>query len=185
MPDKFTYRQEKAINCLLSGMTHSDSYRAAYSTDNMKSQTVRRKAHMLFTLPKVKARIEKEKQLSFQRNHATLDEVLGLMADSLRVDPLEAFDETGAIKPLKDIPVAVRRAMGGIKIEEKDGGMFGSKTTIKDIKFNPKVPIMDMFLKKFGDYAAAKLQVEDVTPISKKITAEEAADIDKKLDEQY
>ena len=97
----------------------------------------------------------------------------------------EMFDDQGRMKQLKDIPAPVRRAMTGIKLEEGKGGMFGSATVIKDIKFNPKTPIMDMFMKKYGNYAAAKLAVEDVTPISSKLTPEEAKEISEKLDGKY
>lgn len=180
-----TYKQKVTVNCFLSGMNMSDAYRRGYNTSRMKSETVNRRAFEFFESGKIAAIVEAEKKKALERTHATLDEVLSLMAESLRVDPLEVFDDQGRIKPLKDIPVRVRRAMTSIKIEEGKGGMFGGTTTIKDIKFNSKVPIMDMFMKKYGDYAASKFEVEDVTPISSKISAAEAKEIGEKLDGKY
>lgn len=183
--ETLTYKQKVTVNCFLSGMSMSDAYRRGYNTARMKSETVNRAAFAFFENSKISAIVKTEQKKALERTHATLDEVLSLMAESLRVDPLEVFDDQGRIKPLKDIPVAVRRAMTGIKLEEGKGGMFGNTTTIKDIKFNPKTPIMDMFMKKYGDYAAAKLAVEDVTPISSRLTPEEAKDISEKLDGKY
>ena len=185
MPDKFTPRQEKAIQCHLSGLTHVDAYRAAYSTDNMKPETARRKAHTLFTLPKVKARVEKEKRLALQRNHTTLDKVLSLMKDAMEVDPNDIFDDEGQMLPLKDIPKDTRLAMTGFEVNETTGGMFKPDVKVTKIKFASKEKIYEMFMKHFGAFAAEKFQVEDVTPISKRITAEEAAAIDKKLENDY
>lgn len=185
MPDKFTPRQEKAIQCHLSGLTHVDAYRAAYSTDNMKSETARRRAHFLFTLPKVKARVEREKKEALQRNHTTLDKVLSLMKDAMEVDPNDIFDDGGQMLPLKDIPKDVRLAMTGFDVAEIAGGMFKPDTKVTKIKFASKEKIYEMFMKHFGAFAAKTLRIEDVTPISKRITAEEAADIDKKLENDY
>ena len=186
MPDKFTNRQEKAINCHLSGETISDAYRAAYSTDNMKPETVRRKAHYLFTLPKVKARVEREKREALQRNHTTLDKVLSLMKEAMEVDPNDIFDDEGQMLPIKDIPKKTRLAMTGFDVVETNGGMFKPDVKVTKIKFASKEKLYEMFMKHFpGGFAASKLQIEDVTPISKRITPEEAAAIDKKLERDY
>ena len=185
MPDKFTYRQENAINCHLSGETISDAYRAASSTERMKPNTIHRKAYTLFTLPKVKARVEREKKAALQRNHTTLDKVLSLMKDAMEVDPNDIFDDEGQMLSLKDIPKGVRLAMTGFEVNETAGGMFKPDTKVTKIKFASKEKIYEMFMKHFGAFAAEKFQVEDVTPISKRITAEEAAAIDKKLENEY
>ena len=185
MAEKFTPRQEKAIQCHLSGITHVDAYRAAYSTDNMKPETARRRAHVLFTLPKVKDRVEKEKKLALQRNHTTLDRVMSLMKDAMEVDPLDIFDEKGQVRLLKDIPKGTRLAMTGFDLREANGGMFKPDVKVTKIKFASKEKIYEMFMKHFGAFAASKLQIEDVTPIAKRITAEEAAAIDKKLENDY
>ena len=185
MPDKFTNRQEKAINCHLSGLTHIDAYRAAYSTENMNPNTLHRKAHALFALPKIKARVEKEKQLTLQRNHTTLDKVLSLMKDAMEVDPNDIFDDEGQMLPLKDIPKCTRLAITGFDVNEASGGMFKPDTKVTKIKFASKEKLYEMFMKHFGAFAAERLQVEDITPISKRITAEEAAAIDKKLEKEY
>lgn len=185
MAEKFTPRQEKAINCHLSGLTHVDAYRAAYSTSNMKPETARRRAHSLFTLPKVKGRVEREKKEALQRNHTTLDKVLSLMKDAMEVDPNDIFDDEGQMLPLKDISKGTRLAMTGFEVVETNGGMFKPDVKVTKIKFASKEKIYEMFMKHFGAFAASKLQIEDVTPISKRITSEEATAIDKKLEGDY
>lgn len=183
--DRFTNRQEKAIQCHLSGLSHVEAFRAAYSTVNQNQNTTHRKAHALFALPKVKARVEKEKRLTLQRNHTTLDKVLSLMKDAMEVDPQDVFDEDGQMLPLKDIPKGTRLAMTGFEVAETNGGMFKPDVKVTKIKFLPKERLYEMFMKHFGAFAASKLQIEDVTPISKRITPEEAVAIDKKLEKDY
>ena len=75
--------------------------------------------------------------------------------------------------------------MISFEVVEQEGGLFKPDRRITKVRFNPKSQIMDMFMKKFGDYAAKRLEVEDVTPISRQITPEEIEEINKRLDDRY
>jgi len=181
----FTEKQLKAIALRVEGHTKTDCYKQAYDVEAMNENTIHTRAFELFEVPHIAAEVKRRKSEGFKEFHIELDEVLALMADSLKVDPADLFDETGALKAMHDIPKRTRLAMTSFEVVEMDGGLFRPDRTVTKVKFNPKSQIMDMFMKKFGDYAAKRLEVQDVTPISRMITDEEIERINKKLDERY
>ena len=135
----------------LKGANYTDSYRAGYDCSKMKDATVNRRATALFDTKKVKARIEHERKSTLRRNHATLDEVLNIMADALRVDPLDMLDNEGKLKAFKDMPKGLRRAVSSFEVSDVLF-MGESVGTVQKVKFVDKARIMEMFLKVFGAY---------------------------------
>jgi len=147
----YTPRQEKAIQHYLINGDKTAAYRHAYSTTRMKPATINRIAKRLFDLPKICTRIEQEQKATFDRNKATIDEVLSIMADSLRVDPAEMINEDGSLKKISQMPKSARMAIAAIEVNElRIGGE--SVGEIKKVKLNSRTQVMDMFMKHLGGY---------------------------------
>lgn len=70
---ELTPKQAKFIDCVVSGMTYSDAYRAAYNCDRMKPETVNRKAFELIENGKIAARIENARAEAAKKAQWSLD----------------------------------------------------------------------------------------------------------------
>ena len=68
-----TPKQEKFIQGVVSGMTYSDAYRAAYNCARMKSETVNNKAYELMQKGEISARVEKARAEAAKNAQWSLD----------------------------------------------------------------------------------------------------------------
>lgn len=70
---ELTSKQEKFIDCVVSGMTYSDAYRAAYNCARMKPETINRKAFELIENGKIAARIDNARKQAAKKAQWSLD----------------------------------------------------------------------------------------------------------------
>lgn len=85
----------------------------------MSEEVARNSASRLIAKANVQAGIERTLRAQIKRIDLKADRVLLELYRILTVDINEAFDEeTGALKPLKEIPEDVRRAISGIEVDE-------------------------------------------------------------------
>lgn len=68
-----TPKQEKFIQGVVSGMTYSDAYRAAYNCARMKPETVNNKAYELMQKGEISARVEKARAEAAKNAQWSLD----------------------------------------------------------------------------------------------------------------
>ena len=68
-----TPKQEKFIQGVVSGMTYSDAYRAAYNCVRMKPETVNNKAYELMHKGEISARVEKARAEAAKNAQWSLD----------------------------------------------------------------------------------------------------------------
>lgn len=165
-----TPQQEKFSQLVASGETYSDAYRKSYKVNpKCKIETVWVNSSQLMSDTKVSQRV-KELQANIQkRNEVTLDEVLKELADWLRFDPIEFFDENNCIKNMHDLSPLARKQIADIRVQETWANMDGSKLKtgeIKNIKFLDKQSTVDKFMKFFGAYIENhKISVEDLSHV--------------------
>lgn len=151
MESNLTKKQEKFCQEYFLKSNASEAYREAYNCSRMKPETIHSKASILLKNDKVRARIEILKAELYERNRATIDEVLSIAADMLRADISKAFNEDGTMKKIKDIPKAVRMAISGIETNELKANekKIGE---VKKIRFSDRNKVLEMFMKHFGAY---------------------------------
>ena len=58
---KLTPKQEKFVICLINGLSQRQSYKVAYNADNMKNETIDKRASELFSKGEIKGRYEELK----------------------------------------------------------------------------------------------------------------------------
>lgn len=118
-------------------------------------------AHMLgyqlLQHPLVQKRIDELKEHALKEIGCSRERVLLELTRIATVDLSLAFDEMGQMKPLKEIPEDVRRAIAGIEVNEIFDGQGDQKSVIglaKKIKFwdKPKsLELLGKHMKLFAD----------------------------------
>jgi phage terminase small subunit len=112
---KLTPRQRRfALEYLVDLNGTQAAIRAGYSRKAARQQAVQN-----LSKPAIKAFVDEALAKREQRLEVRADDVLRELLRISRVDILQAFDEQGALRPLREIPEDVRRAIGGIEVEEQ------------------------------------------------------------------
>ena len=99
--------------------------------------------------PEVKKEISAALKEQSERTLITADRVLEEIYNLAMCDIGEAYNEDGSLKPIKEIPEAIRRAISSVETEEikgPDGSCFGQT---KKIKFWEKSKNLEMLAKHF------------------------------------
>lgn len=132
--------------------------RAGYSAKTAHAQGPR-----LLENVEVAAAIDEALKRRAERVEVKQDDVLRELMRLALVDIGEAFDDAGRLKPLKDIPPDVRRAIAGIEVfEETASDGEGGRCTVgqvRKVKFWDKtrgLELLGKHLKLFTD----RLEVE-------------------------
>lgn len=167
---KVTPKQEKYCqNYVISGRK-SASYRLAYCCDNMKPESVNRKAFELHQNVNVTARIEQLREKMAERNRLTTDKLVDMLSEMASFDPADAYNEDGTLKAVEEMPRANRLMLAGLESDEwvsKDLKI----TTNKKIKHLNRNQSIDQLLRVFGAYekdnAQRRAKVKQTIDISK------------------
>lgn len=91
-----------------------------------------------------------------ERVTAELEAVVHRLVHILESDPIDAYDEHGNLRPLKDWPVDLRKSVGGIKSRNcpegcpECGEIFIAE--IVEVKFPGRTSASDQLMKHLGGY---------------------------------
>lgn len=130
--------------------------RAGYSP-----RTARAQASQLLTKPNIAAAVEAGAKRVTDKAEIDATEVLREMKRLAMVDVGLAFDDSGFMLPLKDIPEDIRRAIVGLEVSEIFAGDGDQKSIIghlKKVKFADKKGALDSLMKHLGIAGADKLE---------------------------
>lgn len=112
-----TPKQEKFIQGVVSGMTYSDAYRAAYNCARMKPETVNNKAYELMQKGEISARVEKARAEAAKNAQWSLDLAVERVR-KLNDEALSSLEEDGlykgspSVKALIDSTALLNRMTG-------------------------------------------------------------------------
>ena len=112
-----TPKQEKFIQGVVSGMTYSDAYRAAYNCARMKPETVNNKAYELMQKGEISARVEKARAEAAKNAQWSLDLAVERVR-KLNDEALSSIEEDGlykgspSVKALIDSTALLNRMTG-------------------------------------------------------------------------
>lgn len=112
-----TPKQEKFIQGVVSGMTYSDAYRAAYNCVRMKPETVNNKAYELMQKGEISARVEKARAEAAKNAQWSLDLAVERVR-KLNDEALSSLEEDGlykgspSVKALIDSTALLNRMTG-------------------------------------------------------------------------
>lgn len=153
MGNSLTVKQEAFCQAYLRLGDKSAAYREAYNCSNMKAETIHNKAYILSERGGVRARIQQLQKEAVERNKATLDEVLIVLADIIRFDPADMYDNEGALLPVHKMPKKVRVCIQSFEVVEIPGFNDDTPDTItKKVKHYDKLSSVDKLMKHLGGY---------------------------------
>lgn len=126
--------------------------RAGYCKSNPKNAD--KTGPNLLTKPQVQDEIRRLTKDRTERLSIEADDILRRLYNIADVDIADIFDDTGALKPIHEIPIHTRKCISSIDIDElkdRDGNPYGFS---KKIKFDSRIgALRDLgrYLKLFVD----------------------------------
>ncbi|MBS4043433.1 MAG: terminase small subunit [Chitinophagaceae bacterium] len=162
---KLTPKQEAFCQAYVRLGNKTAAYREAYSTENMKPETINRKAFDLFNKGNIRASIsELEKELK-ERNQIDIDELITALSQMVRFDPIDLFNPDGTVKDIDRIPIDARKMISGFEVTEIYSGSGKNKKLVGNLK-KIKIKSLDPFdklLRFLGGYKKDHEQAESIT----------------------
>lgn len=144
---KLTNKQARFVDEYMIDLNATQAaIRAGYS-----KKTAKEIGFENLTKPYIAEEIAKRQEGISDRNKITVDELIQILAEDARVDPLDVFDENGNVQCLEDIPPAARRAIKKIVssvFEDKQG----NKTTRYQVELYSKHDAIEKLMKHLGGY---------------------------------
>lgn len=128
------------------GLNHTDAAKeAGYSEKTAGSQ-----GFDLLKKPEIKALVEKLTAKTLAAAEVSISDVIEQLRAILNVDPLNAYDDDGKLKPLKEWPRELRIALASLEVIEFEDE--GKPAKLKKVKFWTKTAASDQLLRKLGAY---------------------------------
>lgn len=137
------------------------AYLKAYNTSNMKSGTISSKGSTMLTWKNIGDRISEIREKLYERNRATIDELIRDLSKMVRFDPGDMYDDNGALLPIKQMSKEVRQMIISFDLEElyfgkgKDKENYGC---LKKVRLIPKLDAIEKLMKFLGAYQVDNIQ---------------------------
>ena len=164
-----TDKQEAYCQAYVELNDKSAAYRSAYDADAMNVNTVNTKAWELHKNGAITVRID-ELQLELrERNKIKIDDVLCVLADMIKFDISELYDENDNLKSIHDIPKSHRQMISAIKVDELFSGsgmMRELSGYTKEVKTLNKLDVIEKFMKHLGAYEKDNGQKQETTQVT-------------------
>lgn len=148
---EITDKQKAFCHAYVELNDKNKAYRQAYDADAMNSNSVNVAAQEVFKNPTVTLYIEQLQSELRERNKIKIDDVIGVLADMIRFDISELYDENDNLKSIHDIPKSHRQMIASIKSDH----LYGGKEIIgetKEVKTLNKLDVIEKFMKHLGGY---------------------------------
>lgn len=176
---KLTPKQERFCQLYT---THWNATRAAKET-GYSEKTAMEQGYQLLQNTSVKERIAALTEHALKEIGVSRERVLSEIADIAHSDASEAFDEMGGLKPFKEWPANLKKALAGLEVNEIFEGQGSQKTAIgltKKVRFWDKNKALELLGKHLKLYAD---RVEHSGPDGKAIETKNISDLtDEQID---
>jgi len=162
---ELTEKQERFCQAYIEFGEKGRAYRDAFDADAMNSNSVAVEANKLFKDPKITLRVKELQDEIRERNKVKIDDVLGVLADMIKFDIAEIYDENGRLKSIHDIPKPHREMIGSVKVYEEFMNVAGQRELIgevKEVKLLNKLDVIEKFMKHLGGYEKDNQQKSQV-----------------------
>jgi len=165
-----TAKQESYCQNYVVCGNQSTAYRLAYDAGAMNSNTVAVEACKLHSDHNITLRIKELQQETWERNKASIDELVNVLSGMVRFDIADLYDENGNLLQIKEMPLIARQMISELTSDEiKMGGQ--SIGEVKKVKTIAKLDAVEKLMKHLGGYEKDNKQkailVEPVTFICK------------------
>lgn len=156
-PENYVYTDKQETYCqkVVEFGNKREAYMYAYNTANMQDNTINTKASAMSTDPKIKHRIDQLRAEALERNRITIDELVVDLANIVRFDIGDMYDEEGRFKSIHDMPKPVRQMISSLDVQELFIMNKGDKMNIgevKKVKLINKMDAIEKLMKHLGGY---------------------------------
>lgn len=118
---ELTAKQEKFCQGVAKGLSYSDAYREAYDTDNMKDETINRKAKELIDNGKIAARLK---------------ELRGKIEEELRYSARESFEKLKDLQRKAELNENINAAIKAEELKGKLANLYKEKEQNVNLSVN-------------------------------------------------
>lgn len=148
---ELTDKQEAYCQHYIVCVNQSTAYRLAYDADAMNSNSVAVEACKLHSDPNITLRIKELQTEHYQRNKATIDELVNVLSGMVRFDMADLYDDNGNLLNIKEMPLIARQMIS----EMTSDHLYGGKEIIgevKKVKIIQKLDAVEKLMKHLGGY---------------------------------
>lgn len=147
---EYSYTDKELLYCQFYVQSTNGSAaarKAGYSKDSahVTSSKLLRKANII-------AYIEEYRRNLYAENKMTIEELTHFLSETLRVDPLELFEDNGKLKPLDEMSKRARMLIDGIDVDEVIMGEGDGIITKRKVKLRSKDSSAEKLAKILGAY---------------------------------
>lgn len=156
-----TDKQEAYCQNYVICNNQSAAYRLAYDADAMNSNTVAVKACELHSKGNITVRIKELQAEAYERNKATIDELVSVLSGMVRFDIGDLYDENNNLLNIKDMPLSARQMISQIDSDELYANIGGERTVIgttKKVRIIQKLDAVEKLMKHLGGYEKDNFQ---------------------------
>jgi phage terminase small subunit len=153
----YTLKQEAFCHAYVELQNKSAAYREAYDAENMADRTIGVKAHNMLKQEKIRVLCDSLRAETYERNRATLDEIVHDLSQMVRFDIADLYDENGDLKNIHDMPINARKMIQAVDVEALYDGYGQDKVQIgqtKKLKLLNRLDVLEKLMKYFDGYNA-------------------------------
>jgi len=148
---ELTDKQEAYCQNYIVCANQSTAYRLAYDADAMNSNSVAVEACRIHSDPNITLRIKELQAEHYERNKATIDELVNVLSGMVRFDMADLYDDNGNLLNIKEMPLIARQMISELTSDEiRLGGE--SIGTVKKVKTIAKLDAVEKLMKHLGGY---------------------------------
>jgi len=152
-----TDKQELYCQNYVVCLNQSTAYRLSFDAEAMNSNVVAVEACRLHSDPNITLRIKELQAEHYERNKATIDELVNTLSGMVRFDIADLYDDNGNLLNIKEMPLIARQMISEITSDEiKMGGQ--SIGDVKKVKTIAKLDAVEKLMKHLGGYEKDNFQ---------------------------
>lgn len=155
-----TPKQENFCLEYLKTGNASEAYRRAYNAENMKPETINKRAIELLADGAIAGRIAELRKPVEEAAQIDLTRVVKETVRLAMFDPRKLLNEDGTPKPLSELDDDTAAAVSGIKVR-RVMGEDGETAAIIEYKISDKNAALDKLMKHLGGYEKDNRQKSD------------------------
>lgn len=109
----------------------------------------------VLNLPDARDLLDRIRSRAEEKAAVSVADVVAELHRILKTDPLDAYNDDGSIKPIKEWPTDLRRALSGLKTRQTHDGRGDDRKEVDiiEVKFWGKTSASDQLMKHLGGYA--------------------------------
>ena len=152
-----TEKEERYCQAYVVSGNQKTAYRTAYDADAMNDNSVAVEACRLHASPNISLRIREIQFEAYQRNKASIDELVADLSLMARFDIGDLYDDNGNLLPIKEMPLTGRQLINQFDVDEiKFDGVSIGQT--KKIRLYNKLDVVEKLMKHLGGYEKDNFQ---------------------------